>query len=745
MGHLVWNNGMYKELGRNKNGEDSVILRRFLENSWESKKGETTMENEKKKLTSNMYICKKCHRPIPLSEVTKKGVRKRTCQKCIAASSWETRRRKMEERKDSLLYKFPSESEHWLAPVDPEKSGLNPGNCSAYSSEMIEWSCEGCGKPFKKAVHKITRKGNGVYCPSCERKRSEKRKNAKRIQAKGSFARFYPEKAKEWVENLTHSEYGPDDVLTGSGDRIQWECKVCGHRWKTSVVNRTARGSDCPACAGRVVQPGKNDLTTWCLQNNRPDILLSWDSEKNAPATPSQTSRASAKEKWWICYHLCHGESGYSYKMSVSHRTSGRDCPKCGRRYQISYNQMAVYYCIKKYFPDAIYEYSEPQHANRKIDIFIPSYRIGIEYDGNWSHQKIEKDREKDLFCHVHKIHLIRIRENKCPKYESSEVIFINRHTNRADEDLNLSIQDTIAAVYQLAGKEQKVRMEIDIMEKTGDILQLQKELMGNYGRVAEDVPYEKSLQYCAPDIAKLFDAKINGITADRVYRHANIQFAFSHFDEKSQMKHVWRDSPNGMKSASCPICSHRTIQIGYNDLGTTHPELAAQLDRERNAPDVASTVFAGSPDKLFWICPVCGESWDASPNARTSKKVGCPRCARKNKQRAVIRVEDGKEYESVRAAAADNGVKYNTISAAIGKENRTAGGYHWCYKEPEKYAERKKMEVMRVEDGKRFLSPRQAAKEAGVTFSGIYTALKTGGTSGGYHWEWVSKRDGNG
>ena len=134
------------------------------------------MENVQKRLTSNMDICKKCHRPIPLSEVNKKGVRKRVCQKCISESLWETRRRKMEERKESLFYTFPSVAEHWLAPVDPEKSGLNPRNCSAYSSEKIEWSCEGCGKVFQRVVHKITKKGNEVYCSDCARKRSAKKK-----------------------------------------------------------------------------------------------------------------------------------------------------------------------------------------------------------------------------------------------------------------------------------------------------------------------------------------------------------------------------------------------------------------------------------------------------------------------------------------------------------------------------------------------------------------------------------------
>lgn len=35
---------------------------------------------------------------------------------------------------------------------------------------------------------------------------------------------------------------------------------------------------------------GKNDLETWCKQNNREDILQEWDFATNAPFTPQSIS-----------------------------------------------------------------------------------------------------------------------------------------------------------------------------------------------------------------------------------------------------------------------------------------------------------------------------------------------------------------------------------------------------------------------------------------------------------------------
>lgn len=50
-----------------------------------------------------------------------------------------------------------------------------------------------------------------------------------------------------------------------------------------------------------------------------------------------------------------------------------------------------------------------------------------------------------------------------------------------------------------------------------------------------------------------------------------------------------------------------------------------------------------------------------------------------------VIRVEDGKVFDSLREAAEQSGIKYHSlISKALKDEWRTSGGYHWKYAEGE-------------------------------------------------------------
>ena len=67
-------------------------------------------------------------------------------------------------------------------------------------------------------------------------------------------------------------------------------------------------------------------------------------------------------------------------------------------------------------------------------------------------------------------------------------------------------------------------------------------------------------------------------------------------------------------RNDGCPYCSNRKIIAGFNDLGTTHPDLAREADEWD-----PSTVSAGSNKKYAWKCKE-GHRWDAKLNNRSSK-----------------------------------------------------------------------------------------------------------------------------
>lgn len=87
---------------------------------------------------------------------------------------------------------------------------------------------------------------------------------------------------------------------------------------------------------------------------------------------------------------------------------------------------------------------------------------------------------------------------------------------------------------------------------------------------------------------------------------------------------HRWTASVyHRSKGTGCPYCSGGKVLVGYNDLSTTHPELALQaVDWDPR------TSSAGSHKKVKWVCQMNpNHIYPASVNSRR-KGTGCPFCS---------------------------------------------------------------------------------------------------------------------
>lgn len=62
------------------------------------------------------------------------------------------------------------------------------------------------------------------------------------------------------------------------------------------------------------------------LSQYAPALVKEWDSEKNAPLTPSQVTVGSHRVVWWRC------PKGHNYQTSVKLRVRGSGCPYCAGR-----------------------------------------------------------------------------------------------------------------------------------------------------------------------------------------------------------------------------------------------------------------------------------------------------------------------------------------------------------------------------------------------------------------------------
>jgi hypothetical protein len=93
---------------------------------------------------------------------------------------------------------------------------------------------------------------------------------------------------------------------------------------------------------------------------------------------------------------------------------------------------------------------------------------------------------------------------------------------------------------------------------------------------------------------------------------------------------HNWRASIQNRtkttKPSNCPVCASQKLLLGFNDLATTHPEVA----KEAFGWD-PTTLMAGSNMKRLWRCMEDStHTWTTTPASRTGvMKTGCPSCSK--------------------------------------------------------------------------------------------------------------------
>jgi hypothetical protein len=103
------------------------------------------------------------------------------------------------------------------------------------------------------------------------------------------------------------------------------------------------------------------------------------------------------------------------------------------------------------------------------------------------------------------------------------------------------------------------------------------------------------------------------------------VKFSHKKFSWRCAQGHTWLATVASRSSGSdCPVCSGRRVLAGFNDLATTHPELATEADGWE-----PSTLSAGSDKRAGWKCKH-GHKWNAAVSSRAGNSRGCPVCAGK-------------------------------------------------------------------------------------------------------------------
>lgn len=130
-----------------------------------------------------------------------------------------------------------------------------------------------------------------------------------------------------------------------------------------------------------------------------------------------------------------------------------------------------------------------------------------------------------------------------------------------------------------------------------------------------------KSFAETHPDLASEWSDRNLPLTPEQITYGSNKKVWWH-----GKCGHEWETSVKARTSGeNCPYCSGKRILVGYNDLATISPDLAAEWS-EKNTGILPQNVTAGSHKKIWWRGK-CGHEWQAVVKNRVGG-AGCPYCS---------------------------------------------------------------------------------------------------------------------
>ena len=398
---------------------------------------------------------------------------------------------------------------------------------------------------------------------------------AKLVPGVNDLATLYPEVAKE------ADGWDPSGVTSKSGKKLQWRCAK-RHIWEATVLNRTFNESGCPYCSGQRAIAGVNDLAT--LFPKVAEQADGWD--------PGTVKPGSGVKLPWLC------SQGHTWTAIVASRTrpESKHCPICiGRTVLAGFNDLAT---------------------------VLPE--LAAQADG-WDPSTVTRGSNAKVGRVCQKGHkwlaVVHSRANSrgCP--------FCSRH-------------QVVQGVTDLSSLWPEVAKQADGWDPQTVSAQSSKKLpwLCSKGHTWSAIvasrtrPESRDCPICIGrkvlpgfnDLATVFPdiaSQAHGWDPKTITAGSKKRALW-----RCDAGHTWQASVGDRtppRNSGCPFCSGREALVGFNDLATVFPDLAAEV--VRGDP---KTVTAKSNKTFLWRCRE-GHQWEAAVQNRTPPaSTGCPECS---------------------------------------------------------------------------------------------------------------------
>lgn len=344
----------------------------------------------------------------------------------------------------------------------------------------------------------------------------------------------------------------------------------------------------------------KQDKSDRGLANLYPDLAKEWVSEKNNGLMPNQFTPGSLFEVVWRC-PKCKSE----YSMSIQNRVKGYACPFCAKKKTIvGKTDLATtrpellkwwaYDLNKDVDPTEVFAGSAKKYWWR-------SPEGGEPFES--TPERMSKGNRPRL--------IVGLNDLKTLYPEIAEEWDQEKNGDKTLESITARNSKKVWWKCKKCGFEWRAAPRSRVL---------------GYGQC----PNCRSVSSLYPELMKEWDYDRNqGIDPKTTTPHSDKKVYWKHWCESASMWHSWKAAIQDRTSGTgCPYCANKKVLAGFNDLATTHPDLAKEWHPSRNKGITPKMVTAGSSKKVWWLGP-CGHEWCAHVYSR-SMGTGCPICNKK-------------------------------------------------------------------------------------------------------------------
>jgi hypothetical protein len=490
---------------------------------------------------------------------------------------------------NNLLALFPEIAKDWHPTKNNE---LTPKQVTSGGNKKVWWLCPK-GHSYESTTSHRTAMKSG--CPYC---------SGHKVSEDNNLLFLFPEIAKEW-HPTKNGVLTPKNFTTGVDKIIWWLCPK-GHSYESMINNRTQKKypNGCPYCSGRRVGEDNNLLFLF------PEIAKEWHPTKNGKLTPKDFVSGSNKKVWWLC------PKGHSHHSVIASRTGKNltGCPFCSN--QSSQPEIRILSELKWFFDEVNSRYKVD---GVEIDIFLPNFNIGIEYDGSyWHKDKKDSDLEKNQFLLSKDIHLIRVRQHPLKSLSKNDVIVSNGSLEKKD------IDELLKKIYPFVDKTIKEKINTYLVKSSFINEDLFKEFRSYFPS-----PFpEHSLLKRYPIISSEWDYDKNYPLRPENFSYGSKSKSWWLCPNGHSYKAAIGERTNKNRPTGCPYCSGREASED-NNLLKVFPEIAKEWHPTKNKELTPKDVTSKSDKKVWWLCPK-GHSYNAVIKNKTIAKSRCPYCSNK-------------------------------------------------------------------------------------------------------------------